>query len=161
MSYRKQSNFLMVLLICMTSFTLNAQTRKTVMMTVEQQNVLSLVSKMTTAFENKDIDGVMACYEPQAVVVFEPEQPVSNPNLLREMFTGMSMVNPVFSYSGHEVFVAGDIATHIAPWDMTGTAPDGTEIKQSGLSVAILRKQEDGGWLMVIDNPHGQFLMNK
>jgi uncharacterized protein (TIGR02246 family) len=140
---------------------LQAQTNKTTMMTEEQQDVLSLVQKMTNAFVNKDIEGVMACYEPQAVVVFEPEQPVSNPNVLREMFTAMSMINPVFSYTGHEVFVAGDIATHIAPWGMVGTAPDGTEIKQSGLSVAILRKQEDGEWLMVIDNPHGQFLMNK
>ncbi len=55
--------------------------------------------------------------------------------------------------------VQGDIAVHFAPWTMTGTAPDGTEIKQTGLSVAVLRKQADGNWLMVIDNPHGQHLM--
>jgi ketosteroid isomerase-like protein len=44
---------------------------------------------------------------------------------------------------------------------MTGTAPDGTPIRQSGLSVAVLRKQADGKWLMVFDNPFGQHLLDK
>ncbi|MBL4593150.1 MAG: DUF4440 domain-containing protein [Flavobacteriales bacterium] len=129
-------------------------------MTEEQQNVLNAIEKMTKAFENKDINGIMACYEPKAVVVFEPETPISDIRVLREMFTKMSMTNPVFTYGGHEVFITGNIATHIAPWEMTAKTPAGTEIKQSGLSVAVLRKQDDGKWLMLLDNPHGQFLMN-
>lgn len=161
MIYKTQSKLLMVTLFCMTSIIINAQTNKAKMMTEEQQNVLNAITKMTEAFQNKDIDGVMACYEPKAVVVFEPESPISDTNVLREMFTGMSIANPVFTYSGHEVFITGNIATHIAPWKMTAIAPDGTEIKQSGLSVAVLRKQEGGKWLMILDNPHGQFLMNK
>jgi ketosteroid isomerase-like protein len=161
MIYKTQ--LLMVIFLCMTSIFINAQTYNVMekKMTQEQQNVLKAIENMTTAFQNKDIDKVMASYEPNAVVVFEPESPVSDINILREMFQGMSMVNPVFTYSGHEVFITGNIATHIAPWKMTGKAPDGTEIKQSGLSIAVLRKQEDGKWLMILDNPHGQFLMNK
>ena len=73
----------------------------------------------------------------------------------------MAQANPVFTYSGHEVFIKGNVATHISPWKMTAKAPDGTVIKQSGLSVAVLRKQKNGEWLMIIDDPHGQFLMNK
>ncbi len=161
MIYKMQSKLSLIILLCMTSITMYSQTNKTKKMTVEQQNVLSTIKKMTKAFENKDIEKVMSCYEPNATVVFEPESPVSNHTVLKEMFSGMSMANPVFTYSGHEVFISDDIATHIAPWEMTAKAPDGTEIKQSGLSVAVLRKQESGTWLMVIDNPHGQFLMNK
>ena len=161
MIYKMQSKLLMLILFSMTSITINSQTNKTKKMTVEQQNVLNTIQRMTKAFENKDIDEVMSCYEPNSVVIFEPESPVSDSNTLREMFTGMSMANPVFTYSGHEVFISGDIATHIAPWKMTAKTPDGNEIKQSGLSVAVLRKQESGEWLMVIDNPHGQFLMTK
>lgn len=160
MIYKTQSKLLMVILFCMTSSIINAQTNKIKKMTAEQQNVLNVIEKMTKAFENKDIDGVMACYEPNAIIVFEPETPISDTNVLREMFTGMSMANPKFAYSGHEVFITGNIATHIAPWKMTAKAPDGAEIKQSGLSIAVLRKQEDGKWLMILDNPHGSFLMN-
>lgn len=153
-------NFIMGTLIGFSTIA-NAQNSKTMNNTSEEKKVLQAIEKMTIAFESKDIDAVMACYEKNATIVFEPEKPVSDSTQLRMMFEEMSKLNPKFTYSGHEVFIAGDIATHIAPWQMTATAPDGTTIQQSGLSVAILRKQANGQWLMVIDNPHGQFLMKK
>jgi len=128
-------------------------------MTNDQMLVLGAVETMTAAFMAKDIETVMQAYEPGAVVAFEPGQPIGDTETLAAMFTGMSGVNPQFTYVGHEVMVSGDTALHIAPWSMTGTGPDGSEIQQSGLSVAVLRRQEDGTWRMVIDNPHGSHLM--
>jgi len=130
-------------------------------MSTEQLKVLNVIHKMTTAFHNSDIKGVMASYEQNATVVFEPGKPVSDATMIQKMFNGAFTLNPKFSYSGHEVFISGDIAVHYAPWTMKGTAPDGTVVKQSGLSVAVLRRQANGTWLMVIDNPHGQNLMNQ
>ncbi|MFV2059586.1 MAG: DUF4440 domain-containing protein [Gammaproteobacteria bacterium] len=130
-------------------------------MSSEEKNVLNVIKKMTTSFHNGDIEGVMASYEQNATVVFEPGKPISDPAVLRKMFEGAFTLNPKFSYSGHEVFISKDIAVHFAPWKMTGNAPDGTDIQQSGLSVAVLRRQLDGKWLMVIDNPHGQNLMSQ
>lgn len=125
----------------------------------EQAAVLAAVQQMTHSFHQKDIKGVMSSYENQALVVFEPENPITDRAQLKEMFQGAFSLNPKFTYSGHEVFVNGDIAVHIAPWTMKGKTPDGNAVEQSGLSIAVLRKQEDGKWLMVFDDPHGQFLM--
>lgn len=126
----------------------------------EQQEVYDVIIKMTNAFEQKDIDGVLATYEEGAIVLFEPQKPVTGKQNLRMAFTQFVTMNPVFTYSGHEVYISGDIATHIAPWKMKGILPDGTKIEQSGLSIAVLRKQADGRWLMIQDNPNGQYLMN-
>ncbi|MFV1851676.1 MAG: YybH family protein [Thalassospira sp.] len=129
-------------------------------MTQDQQDVLAAVQNMTGSFQDGDIAEVMASYESQATVVFEPDAPVSDATQLEQIFTGMAAVNPVFDYeAGHEVIVNGDIAVHIAPWTMTGLTPDGQELAQSGLSVAVLRKQADGSWKLVIDNPHGGRLL--
>ena len=54
----------------------------------------------------------------------------------------------------------GDIAVHIAPWTMSGTAPDGTPIVDSGLSVATLRRQVDDSWKIMLDNPFGARLIS-
>ncbi len=128
-------------------------------MTKDQRDVLAVVERMTSAFQQGDIDQVMASYETSAAVLFEPGTPVSEPAALRQMFEAFSAMSPNFTYSGHEVVVAGDVAVHFAPWTMTGTSPEGQKIEQNGLSVAVMRKQPDGRWLMVIDNPHGQRLM--
>ncbi len=128
-------------------------------MTPDQTDVLEAVKAMTTAFQNGDIAAVMNAYETPATVVFEPGAPVDDAAQLSEMFTMAAGMKPRFEYAGHEVIVNGDIAVHIAPWTMTGQMPDGQSVEQSGLSIAVLRKQPDGSWRMVIDNPHGQRLM--
>lgn len=153
---------LMIMLTSMLSTGLS-QTKQKMKNTLndEQKEVLEAVLAMTTAFHKGDIDGVMASYEPEATVVFEPELPINDRAAIRSAFKQAFTINPVFTYGGHEVFVNGNIAIHLAPWEMKGTAPDGSVIKQKGLSMAVLRKQKDGSWLMVFDNPHSQFLYDQ
>lgn len=166
----------LVALTCGLPFKINAQVKENVKnnqaiqktdkkmennFTVEQQKVYNVIVNMTNAFVKKDIDGVLATYEDGAIVMFEPQKPITGKDNLRMAFTQFVTMNPIFTYSGHEVYISGDIATHIAPWEMVGQLPDGTKIEQSGLSIAVLRKQADGNWLMIQDNPNGQFLMTK
>lgn len=68
-------------------------------------------------------------------------------------------IKPLITVTGHEIIQTGDIAVHSSTWNMTGTAPDGSAIEQSGFSVVVLRQQADGNWLMVIDNPFGDLLL--
>lgn len=130
-------------------------------MTPEEKSVLARIEHMTESFHQKNINAVMQNYEQGAIITFEPNKPVSDAAVLREMFKSAFTMNPQFDYSGHEVIVSGDTAVHIAPWTMTGKLQDGSSVSQSGLSVAVLRRQADGNWLIVIDNPHGQRLMAK
>jgi ketosteroid isomerase-like protein len=85
----------------------------------------------------------------------EPGVAVSGEPALREMFAGFVAAQARFSFAGHEVVQAGDLALHLTPWTMAGKAPDGSAVTADGLSVAVLRKQPDGRWLMVIDHPFG------
>ena len=127
----------------------------------DRQAVLNTVKEMTAAFQAGDIDKVMASYADGATIVFEPGAPVSDPAQQRAAFQQFFAAKPEFTYAGHEVHLTGDTAVHLAPWTMTGTAPDGSAITDRGLSVAVLRRQADGRWLMVIDDPHGEHLMNE
>lgn len=128
-------------------------------MNTEQKKVLGTINQMGSSYNSRDIEAVMKTYEESAVVLFEPGSPVSGSAAVKAAFEKSLAVNPHFNFGKHEVTIAGDIALHLTPWTMTGTTPDGHSISQSGLSVAVLRKQADGVWLMVIDNPHGQALL--
>lgn len=129
-------------------------------MTIEKQ-VITAIEAMTAAFHAGDIERVMASYEQQATIMFEPGVPVSDREAQRQAFQQAFAINPQFSYADHAVFGAGDTALHIAPWTMTGTAPDGNSVRQEGLSVAVLKRQDDGSWLIAIDDPHGQTLLKQ
>jgi uncharacterized protein (TIGR02246 family) len=120
----------------MAALAINAQTKNSMekaTFTQEQNEVMKVILDMTEAFHKKDLEGVLASYEPNAVIVFEPQMPSSGVDAVSEGFKGFFAVNPRFKYSGHEVFLSGDLAIHFAPWTMTGKTPDGNEISQSGL----------------------------
>ena len=123
--------------------------------------IVSTILTMTTAFQVGDIPAILRAYEPGAVVIGEPGKPLTGEAALRAMFAGFIAVKPKFTYAGHDVVIADDLALHLAPWQMDGVAPDGTAVKQNGLSVAVLRRQPDGRWLMVIDQPYGDALLNQ
>ncbi|MEV4805469.1 DUF4440 domain-containing protein [Nonomuraea sp. NPDC049421] len=93
-------------------------------------------------------------YEDDAVLVPVPGHPVTGTaraaahRHLRSFGVPMEAVP-------RQVYVAGEIALLIVDWSMRGTARDGTEIDLSGTATDVLRRDADGRWRYVIDNPHG------
>lgn len=125
----------------------------------DHDQIQSTIDAMTSAFAKGDIDGVLATYEPDAVVVGEPGMPVSGTPALRQLFAEFVALNPRFTFTNQEIVQARDIALHFNTWKMEGSLPDGTVVEQGGLSVVVLRRQPDGRWLMVIDDPYGDNLL--
>ena len=121
----------------------------------DKQAALSTILTMTANLEKGDLDGVMASYEPGAAILFEPGQPVTDETVARQIFGELAATKPAVHYGEHEVYISGDIAVHLAPWGMRSTAPGCEDVTMGGLTVAVLRRQPDGKWLMVLDNPHG------
>ena len=53
------------------------------------------------------------------------------------------------------VLEASGLALVIDVWTFAGTGPDGKPVKMAGRSADVLRRQADGSWRFVIDNPWG------
>jgi ketosteroid isomerase-like protein len=49
----------------------------------------------------------------------------------------------------------GSLALTGLKWSATGTDPEGKPVALSGNSTEVVRRQSDGTWLFVIDNPRG------
>lgn len=118
--------------------------------------VLAVIDTMTMAFAAGDIDKVLTTYGLEAAVVGSPGQPVRGEPALRAMFEEFVAAGVNFTYGRHEVVVAGDTALHLMGW--AAPLSDGT-LSSKSLSVAVLKKDDDGGWKMVIDHPFGNAVL--
>jgi len=127
----------------------------------QAERIQQTINAMTSAFGKGDIDGVIRTYEPGAVVVGAPGAPLTGTPALRTMFGQFVALNPKFTFLDHEIVEAGDLALHLNQWRMTGHAPDGSIVEQGGLSVVVLRRQPSGEWLMVIDDPFGDWILKR
>jgi uncharacterized protein (TIGR02246 family) len=53
-----------------------------------------------------------------------------------------------------KVWISGDLALVISTWSLDATA-DGKQHRQEGTATDVMRRQDDGTWRYVIDNPAG------
>lgn len=112
------------------------------------------------AFNQGDIDAVIALYEPRAALVAQPGQVAEGHSALREAFNGFLAMKPTLTPEKHTFVTASDLALSTVKWTLKGTSPDGQPVQMEGTSSDVLRKQADGGWLFVIDNPWGAGILS-
>ena len=89
-----------------------------------------------------DVEGVVALYEPDAVLAFPPGQLAAGHEQIRAAYAEFLASKPVLASAGQRPpIVCDDIA-------LTSTLLPG-----GGTTVKIARRQPDGTWRWVIDQP--------
>ena len=101
------------------------------------------------------LDALLDLYEDGATFVPEPGRVVSGRASIRAELEQLVALTPRMSGRVEQVLQAGDTALVAYRWQMQATAPDGTPIRQGGLSADVLRRRADGSWAVVIDDPYG------
>ncbi|MGQ0651307.1 MAG: YybH family protein [Betaproteobacteria bacterium] len=107
------------------------------------------------AFNSGNLEAVVALYEPQAQLVAQPGQTAEGHAAIREALNGFLAMKPTLTPEKKALVAAGDIALSVLRWKLEGTGPDGAPVQLQGTTSDVLRKQADGRWLFVIDNPWG------
>jgi uncharacterized protein (TIGR02246 family) len=101
------------------------------------------------------LDALLKLYEEGATFVPEPGRVVSGRESIRGELERLVTMDPRMSGSVEQVLQAGDTALVAYRWRMEARAPDGTPIRQTGLSADVLRRRPDGSWGVIIDDPYG------
>src|SRR5262245_28399674 len=102
-----------------------------------------------------DIEAAMKLYEPGACLTPEPGQVATGAKAVREALGGFLAMKPRLTLNARTLAEAGGIAFTTAKWVLEGTGSDGKPVKVEGQSAEVARRQPDGTWLFLIDNPHG------
>jgi ketosteroid isomerase-like protein len=74
---------------------------------------------------------------------------------IREALRAFLAAKPTIAMKIKILAQTGDMALMACQWEMTGTGPGGAPLKIGGQSAEVARRQPDGTWLFVIDNPWG------
>lgn len=104
-----------------------------------------------------DLDSALELFEPDAVLV----DPASGEVLrgheqIRVGIERFVAMQPEFVPTAEpRVIEAGDVAIVLAPWAFDAPGPDGQPVRTEGIATDVLRRQPDGTWRFVIDNPPG------
>jgi uncharacterized protein (TIGR02246 family) len=114
-----------------------------------------LLQQIAETFSAHDVEGAVALYEPNATLVAQPGQVVTGTEAIREVLSGLLGMRPTFDLKVNKAFQADDTALIFSDWTLSATDPDGNTVGMAGQGSDVARRQADGSWLMVIDNPWG------
>ena len=92
-----------------------------------------------------DVKGWMSLFEPGAKLP-DPEGEEKSGDALREQLASLAAMKPEFKMNITKVVQAGDIALIHNEWSIPA-------LSMSGYAVEVARRQPDGTWLLVIDDP--------
>jgi len=116
-----------------------------------EQALESIVDGINTG----NLDALMPLYEPQAAFAAQPGSLSHGLAGVREALAGFIAMKGRLDLKVVRVLEADDLALVTTVWSFTGTGPDGEPVKLAAQSADVLRRQADGSWRFVIDNPWG------
>lgn len=117
-----------------------------------------LHTEFSRAFAARDIEGLLGLYEDDAKFIDMEGNEVHGKAGIKEALEGfLAAAGPdgVMTLETNYAYECGDLAMLSNSWVLKATGPDGQPLEMAGKTVEVARKQPDGGWLMVLDNPAG------
>jgi ketosteroid isomerase-like protein len=101
-----------------------------------------LADLLVQRVNNRDLDGLVALYEPEAVLALPDGRAAKGAEAIAEFWSGFLKKNPqVTGGKQAPALVRDDLAL------TSSRLPDGT------VTAEIARRQQDGTWLWVVDRP--------
>lgn len=99
------------------------------------------------------LDELLDLYEDDAVLVQQDGSAARGREALRAALAPMLAAGARMHMHVVRSVRAGDVALLHNDWTMTATAPDGSAVRAEGRALEVVRRQPDGSWRFVVDDP--------
>jgi uncharacterized protein (TIGR02246 family) len=114
-----------------------------------------LIEQFSQHLNGRDLDALVALYEPDAAFVPEPGVVLQGRDAIRAALQGFLALTPRLTGEIQRVVETDGIALVVNRWRLDGTGPDGSRVEMCGVSADVARRQPDDSWRVVIDDPWG------
>ena len=124
-------------------------------MKVAKETPEQVLKSIVDGINTGNLDALMLLYEPEAVFAAQPGIFTQGLAGVREGLAGFIEMKGKLDLKVTRVLEASDLSLVTGVWSFTGTGSDGEPVKLAARSADVLRRQADGSWRFVIDNPWG------
>jgi uncharacterized protein (TIGR02246 family) len=101
------------------------------------------------------LESLLPLYENEAAFAARPGALAHGTKGIREALTAFIDMNGELDLEVTRVLEVDDLALVIGVWSFSGTDQNGRPVRLTARNADVLRRQADGTWRFVIDNPWG------
>ena len=114
-----------------------------------------VLESSVTGINSGDLDSLMPLYESEAAFATQPGDLAPGAPGIRQALDGFISMNGTLDLEVTRVLEVDDLALVVGIWSFNGTGPNGEPVQLAAKNADVLRRQADGSWRFVIDNPWG------
>jgi len=110
---------------------------------------------------NGDVENAIDCFDDQAIYVTGIGTFVTGKENIRKAIEQVCALKPDLQAQRSTRFTVDNITSWVDEWTLKAILPDGTKLDLKGTSSDILKKQTNGNWVYLVDNPYGADYLNQ
>jgi len=112
---------------------------------------------LIAALEAGDLDACVALYEADAVLLKKSGEPMTGHDAIRQANAALIALRPRFHVAFIRTTTSGDgtLAMTRMKAEFDGVRGDSTPLREHIHTLEVVRRQADGSWRYVIDDPYG------
>ena len=114
-----------------------------------------VLASIVDGINRGDLDSLLGLYERDAAFAAQPGTLAHGAPGIRESLAGFIAMDGELDLRVTRVLEVDDLALVAGTWTFEGTGPDGEPVRLGADNADVLRRQADGTWRFVIDNPWG------
>ena len=100
-----------------------------------------------------DLNGALNCFHPDATYIERDGQEVKSLENIKNALAGICAWRPQIEGVKNKVTIVGDLAIWIDKYAVKAKAANGDPLEMEGTTACILKRDSNGNWLWLIDNP--------
>jgi uncharacterized protein (TIGR02246 family) len=119
------------------------------------KNIEELHGLFADACNRGDLAALEHLYEPDATVIERSGERTEGIEAIKQHLAQLVGMQPRMRIEGSRAYATGELALLSSHWVAEATTPDGSPVRMEFHGSELARRQPDGTWRLVLDNPWG------
>ncbi|SHF78609.1 YybH family protein [Pedobacter caeni] len=125
----------------------------------DRKTPASAVGYFRDCLKNGDVNAAVKCFDAQGLYIDRTGKEMRTPADIRMAMESLCLLKPLIVGAVAHITLVDDLAFWLDKWVMSGKTRDGHLIEMNGHTSCILKRNEAGIWLWLIDNPFGSAIL--
>lgn len=100
-----------------------------------------------------DLKGAVSCFDSEAVYIERDGQEIKGLDNIEKALESICAWKPEIKGVKHRVTIAGDLAVWIDKYVVKAKMPNGEAMEMQGITACLMKRNDEGMWLWMVDNP--------